>query len=379
MFGLNEDQLLIKQTAREVAQEKIAPIASEFDQKEEFPWKSIKYLQELGFMAMMVDEKWGGGGMDSISYSVAMEEISGACASSGVTMSVNNSLYAFPVETFGTDEQKESFLVPVVSEKLGAFALSEPHAGSDPASMNTRAVKDGDDWVLNGSKMWITNGGAADYYVVFAKTDVEKKHGGISTFIVQKNDPGFEIGPPEKKLGIKASATTPLSFDNCRIPADRLLGNEGEGFKIAMKTLDGGRIGIASQALGIGQAAINAAVTYAKERNAFGQPIAKFQGIQWMIANATLEIDAARELTWRAARMKDSKVRFTREAAMAKLYASEAAVRAADMSLQVHGGAGYSQDFPVERYWRDSKITAIYEGTSEILRLVIARETIGKF
>lgn len=378
MFGLNEDQQMIREAAREVAQEKIAPLAAEYDQKAEFPWKSVKYLQELGFMAMMVDDRWGGSNLDTLSYAVAMEEVSNACASTGVTMSVNNSLYAYPVEAFGNDEQKEQFLVPVIQEKLGAFALSEPHAGSDPAAMNTRAVKEQDEYVLNGAKMWITNGGTADYFVVFAKTAPELKHKGISTFIVQKGDPGFIIGPPEKKLGIKASSTTPLSFDNCRIPEDRLLGPEGDGFKIAMKTLDGGRIGIASQALGIGQAAIDAAVNYAKEREAFGQKVANFQGIQWMIANAAMEIDAARELTWRAAKMKDADVRFTREAAMAKLYASEAAVRASDMSIQVHGGSGYSQDYPVERYWRDSKITAIYEGTSEILRLVIARETIGR-
>ncbi len=378
-FRLNEDQLLIQETARDVAQEKIAPLAQGYDERSEFPWQSVKYLQELGFMAMMVDEDWGGSGLDTLSYSLAMEEVSKACASTGVTMSVNNSLYAYPVETFGTNDQKEKFLRPVISEKLGAFALSEPDAGSDPASMKTYAKKEGDEWVLNGSKMWITNGGAASYYVVFAVTDKEKGHHGISAFIVEKGDPGFEIGPPEKKLGIRASSTTPLSFDNCRIPIDRLLGSEGEGFKIAMKTLDGGRIGIASQALGIGKAALESAIKYSKERVAFGRQIGKFQGIQWMIANAAVELDAARELIWRAAMLKDAGKRYVKEAAMAKLYASEVAVRAADMCVQVHGGAGYSNDFPAQRYWRDSKITAIYEGTSEILRLVIGREVLGKF
>jgi len=378
-FRLNEDQLLIRETARDVAQEQIAPLAQGYDERSEFPWQSVSYLQELGFMAMMVEEKWGGSGLDTLSYSLAMEEISKACASTGVTMSVNNSLYSYPVETFGSESQRENFLKPVISEKLGAFALSEPDAGSDPASMRTNAKLEAGEWVINGSKMWITNGGAASYYVVFAVTDKSKGHRGISAFILEKGDEGFEIGSPEKKLGIRASSTTPLNFDNCRIPQDRLLGKEGEGFKIAMKTLDGGRIGIASQALGIGMAALESAVKYSKEREAFGQQIGKFQGIQWMIANATVELDAARELIWKAAMMKDAGERFVKEAAMAKLYASEAAVRAADMAVQVHGGAGYSNDFPAQRYWRDSKITAIYEGTSEILRLVIARETLGKF
>ena len=379
MFKLSDDHIMIRETARDVAQEVIAPLASEYDKKEEFPWKSVKQLQELGFMSMMVDEKYGGAGLDTISYSLAMEEVSGACASTGVTMSVNNSLYTYPVEKWATEDQIEQFLIPTVSEKLGAFALSEPDAGSDPAAMTTKAVKDGDDWVLNGNKMWITNGGAADYYVVFAITDPKAKHRGISTFILKKGDPGFEIGPKEHKLGIRASSTTPLTMDDCRIPEDRLLGQLGEGFKIAMKTLDGGRIGIASQSLGIGQAAINAAIEYAKTRNAFGGPIARFQGLQWMIADSVMEIEAARLLTWKASELKDSGVKYTKEAAMSKLYSSEAAVRAADMSLQIHGGAGYSSDFPIERYYRDAKIGAIYEGTSEILRLVIAREEIGRF
>ncbi|MHA2504733.1 MAG: acyl-CoA dehydrogenase [Candidatus Kariarchaeaceae archaeon] len=379
MFGLNEDQEMIQETARDVSQEKIAPIASGFDEREEFPWERVKYLQELGFMGMMVDPQWGGSGLDTVSYSLAMEEVSKACASTGVTMSVNNSLYAYPVETYGSDELKNEFLVPVISEKLGAFALSEPDAGSDPASMRTVAKKEGDEYILNGSKMWITNGGAADYYVVFARTDLEMKHKGISAFILQKGDPGFEIGAKEKKLGIRASSTTPLTFDNCKIPESRLLGDEGDGFKIAMNTLNGGRIGIASQAIGIGQASIDAATSYMKERQAFGGPIARFQGLQFMVADSVMEIDAARQLTWRAAQMKDAGEKYIKDAAMAKLYASEAAVRAADRSLQIHGGAGYSRDFPVERYWRDAKITAIYEGTSEILRVVIARETLGRF
>ncbi len=245
--------------------------------------------------------------------------------------------------------------------------------------MRTVAKKEGDEYVLNGSKMWITNGGSADFYVVFARTDLELKHKGISAFVVKKGDPGFEIGAKEKKLGIRASSTTPLNFDECRIPESRILGEEGMGFKIAMNTLNGGRIGIASQAIGIGQASIDAATSYMKERQAFGGPIARFQGLQFMVADSVMEIDAARQLTWRAAQMKDAGERYIKDAAMAKLYASEAAVRAADRSLQIHGGAGYSRDFPVERFWRDAKITAIYEGTSEILRVVIARETLGRF
>ncbi|MDH5401911.1 MAG: acyl-CoA dehydrogenase [Candidatus Heimdallarchaeota archaeon] len=379
-FSLSEDQVLIRETARDVAKEKIAPLASGFDAREEFPWESVKQLQELGFMAMMVSPEYGGSGLDTLSYSIAMEEISAACASTGVTMSVNNSLAAYPLEAFGTHEQKDVFLRSIADGGgLGAFGLSEPDAGSDAAGMKTTAILEGDNWKLNGSKMWITNGGVADVYIIFAKTDVNAGHRGISAFILKKGDIGFEIGAPEKKLGIRASTTTPLQFDECIIPHDRLLGNEGDGFKIAMKTLDGGRIGIASQALGIGQAAIDAAIEYAKVRNAFGGPIARFQGLQWKIADAAMEIEAARMITWKAARMKDAGQNYTLQAAMAKLYSSEASVRAADMSLQIHGGAGYSRDFPVERYYRDSKITAIYEGTSEILRLVIARELLGKY
>lgn len=376
---LTEDQIMVRESSREVALEQIAPLASDYDRTEEFPWKSIKILQDLGYMGMTISSEYGGSEMDTVSYFLAMEEVSGACASTSVSMSVNNSLYGFPLEKFGNHEQKDQFLRPIISESLGAFALSESHAGSDAAAMKTRAIRDGDNWVLTGSKMWITNGGVADYYIVFAKTDMDKGHRGISTFIVKKGDSGFVIGAKEKKLGIRASATTPLSFDNCIIPSDRLLGEEGDGFKIAMMTLDGGRIGVASQALGIGQAALNAAVKYMKERHAFGGPIARFQGLQWMIADSTVELDAARLLTWRAAKMKDNKEKFTIEAATAKLYASEAAVRATDRALQIHGGAGYSTDFPIERYYRDSKITAIYEGTSEILRHVIARHIIGKY
>ncbi|MDH5645756.1 MAG: acyl-CoA dehydrogenase family protein, partial [Candidatus Heimdallarchaeota archaeon] len=320
-FSLSEDQVLIRETARDVAKEKIAPLASGFDAREEFPWESVKQLQELGFMAMMVSPEYGGSGLDTLSYSIAMEEISAACASTGVTMSVNNSLAAYPLEAFGTHEQKDVFLRSIADGGgLGAFGLSEPDAGSDAAGMKTTAILEGDNWKLNGSKMWITNGGVADVYIIFAKTDVNAGHRGISAFILKKGDIGFEIGAPEKKLGIRASTTTPLQFDECIIPHDRLLGNEGDGFKIAMKTLDGGRIGIASQALGIGQAAIDAAIEYAKVRNAFGGPIARFQGLQWKIADAAMEIEAARMITWKAARMKDAGQNYTLQAAMAKLY-----------------------------------------------------------
>lgn len=379
MIKFSEDQQMIMDLAREIAEENIKPLASKYDQEEKFPWESVKQLQELGFMGMMVEEEYDGTGLDTICYALAMEEISKACASTGVTMSVNNSLYAYPVQKYGTAEQKEEFLRPIVSKKIGAFALSESDAGSDPASMRTTALKNKDGYVINGSKMWITNGGVADNFIVFAKTDPQKGHKGISAFIMNKDDKGLKIGAEEKKLGIKASSTTPLSFDECLIPENRLLGDLGEGFKIAMNTLNGGRIGIASQAIGIGQAAIESAKKYMVERHAFGGPIAKFQGLQFMMADSVMEIEAAKALTLKAASMKDRGERFVKEAAMAKLYSSEAAVRAADRSLQIHGGAGYSKDFPVERYWRDAKITAIYEGTSEILRVVIARETLGRY
>ncbi len=379
MIELNEDHKLIQQTARDIAEDVIAPNAAYYDSHEEFPQKSFEALRDAGFLAMMVSPEYGGAGLDTISYVLAMIEVSKACASTGVMMSVNNSLAAFPLETYGSEYIKNTFLRKISEGgKLGAFALSEPDAGSDPAGGRTTAVLDGDEYILNGSKMWITNGGVADVYVVFAKTNPDLKHKGMSAFVVEKGTPGFEIGPKEKKLGIRASPTTPLSFDDCRIPKENLIGTEGEGFKIAMSTLDGGRIGIAAQALGIGQAALDAAISYSKTRRAFGQPISKFQGLRWMIADAAMDMEAAKLLTFQAAILKDKKLRFTKEAAMAKLYASEAAVRTADMSLQIHGGAGYSRDFPVERYYRDAKITAIYEGTSEIQRVVISREVIDK-
>ncbi len=379
MIELTEEQKLVQQTAKEIAEDVIAPNASYYDANEEFPQKSFEALRDAGFLAMMVSPEYGGSGLDTLSYVLAMTEVSKACASTGVMMSVNNSLAAYPLETYGSEYVKDTFLRKIAEGgRLGAFALSEPDAGSDPAGGRATAVLDGDEYILKGNKMWITNGGVADVYVVFAKTQPELKHKGMSAFVVEKGTPGFIIGPKEKKLGIRASPTTPLTFDDCRIPKENLVGKEGEGFKIAMSTLDGGRIGIAAQALGIGLAAVEAAISYANTRQAFGTTISKFQGLRWMIANASMEMEAARLLTWQAAMMKDQGKRFTKEAAMAKLYASEAAVRAADMSLQIHGGAGYSRDFPVERYYRDAKITAIYEGTSEIQRVVIARETIDK-
>ncbi len=379
MLELTEEQQLIKQTAKDIATDIIAPLASEYDAKETFPQKSFEALRDAGFLAMMVSPEYGGSGLDTISYVLAMEEVSKACASTGVMMSVNNSLAAHPLEKFGSDYIKDNFLRRIAEGgKLGAFGLSEPDAGSDPAGGKTTAVKEENGYVLNGSKMWITNGGVAEVYVIFANTTPELGHKGMSAFVVEKGTKGFEIGPKEHKLGIKASPTTPLNFDDCIIPSENLIGSEGEGFKIAMNTLDGGRIGIAGQALGIGQAALEAAVNYANIREAFGKKISQFQGLRWSIADSAMDMEAARLLTFRAAKLKDQGKRFTKEAAMAKLYASEAAVRSADMSLQIHGGSGYSRDFPVERYYRDAKITAIYEGTSEIQRVVISREIIEK-
>jgi butyryl-CoA dehydrogenase len=324
-------------------------------------------------MGVGVPEKWGGGGMDTISYCIAIEEISRCCASTGVILSVNNSLVCDPLIDFATDEQKERWLKPLAQgEKIGCFALTEPEAGSDAARQKSSAVLDGDHYVLNGIKTFITNGEAADTIIAFMMQDKSKGVKGITAFIVDKDTPGYSIGQKYKKLGINASGAAELIFENCRIPADQRLGKEGEGFKIAMKTLDGGRIGIAAQAVGIGQAVLNDSLKYANEREQFGKPIGSFQAISWMLADMATEIDAARLLTYRAAFVKDQGKRYSKEAAMAKLYASEAAMKAATKGIQIYGGYGYMKEFPMERYFRDAKITEIYEGTSEIQRLVIA-------
>ncbi len=372
-FALTEDQRLIKQTAREFADEQLAPLAAEYDLSEEFTAPQAKMLGDMGFLGMMVPEEYGGAGLDTVSYVIAMEEVSRACASTSVTMTVQNSLVCWPIDHFGNDEQKRKYLVPLAQGKqLGCYALSEPAAGSDPASMATTAVEDGDSYVLNGSKIFISNGGVSDVCLVWATTDRELKHKGITAFIVEAGWNGFQVGAEEKKLGIRGSNTTELHFENLRVPRANILGNVGDGFKIAMQTLDGGRIGIAAQAVGIGQACIDASVKYAHERHAFGRPLAELEAIQFKIADMAMEVQASRLLTYQAAWAKDQGQRYTKEAAMAKLHASETATKAAHMAVQVHGGYGYLRDFPVERLYRDARITEIYEGTSEIQRIVIS-------
>lgn len=376
-FGLTEEQKLIQQTAREFADEKLAPLAAEYDRTEEFTWPQAKMLAEMGFLGMMVPEEYGGSGLDTISYVMAMEEVSRACASTSVTMTVQNSLVCWPIEHFGNDAQKRKYLVPLArGEILGCYALTEPVAGSDPASMATTAREDGDSYILNGSKIFISNGGVAKVAIVWAQTDRDLKHKGISCFIVDADAPGYTIGAEEKKLGIRGSNTTELHFEECRVPKANLLGTAGEGFKIAMQTLDGGRIGIASQALGIGQACIDTSVKYSYQRQAFGKPLAEIEAIQIKIADMAMEVQASRLLTYHAAWLKDQGVRFSKQAAMAKLHASEASTKAAHMAVQIHGGYGYLKDFPVERLYRDARITEIYEGTSEIQRLVISSMTL---
>ena len=373
-FELNETQKMIRETARQFAHDELASTAELRDEKEEFPYEAIKKLGELGFMGMVVPEQYGGAGLDTVSYSLAVEEISRVDASCGVIMSVNNSLVCYGINEYGTEEQKQKFLTPLAAgKKLGAFALSEPEAGSDATNQRTMAVRDGDFYVLNGIKNWITNGLNADYVLVIAATDPAKGAHGISAFIVEKGMAGFTSGKKERKLGIRSSDTVSLAFQDVRVPLGNRIGEEGSGFKFAMKTLDGGRIGIASQALGIAQASLDAAVKYAKERKAFDQPIAHLQAIQFKLADMATDIDAARLLTLQAAAMKDSGQRFTQHAAMAKLFASKIAVKCALEAIQIHGGYGYIREYNVERYLRDAKITEIYEGTSEIQRIVIAR------
>jgi butyryl-CoA dehydrogenase len=372
-FGLTEDQKIIQQTAREFADEQLAPLAAEYDRTEEFTAPQARLLGRMGFLGMMVPEEYGGSGSDTVSYVLAMEEVSRACASSSVTMTVQNSLVCWPLDAFGSEEQKRKYLAPLArGEILGCYALSEPAAGSDPASMATGAVEDGDAYVLNGSKIFISNGGVSHVALVWAQTDPELKHRGITCFIVEADMPGFEVGAEEKKLGIRGSNTVELHFHDCRVPKENVLGEVGQGFKIAMQTLDGGRIGIAAQAVGIGQACIDASVKYGHERQVFGRPLAEIEAIQFMIADMAMEVDASRLLTLRAAWLRDQRVPFSKEASMAKLHASEAATKAAHMAVQIHGGYGYLRDFPVERFYRDARITEIYEGTSEIQRLVIS-------
>ena len=376
-FELTEEQQAIRDLAREFAQKEIAPIAAKIDETGEFPRETVRKLGELGLMGIEVPQEYGGGGLDAMSYVLAIEEVSKVCASHGTIMSVNNSLVCYGLNKFGTEEQKKKFLTPIASgKKLGAYSLTEPQSGSDAGNMKTRAVLQGDSYVIDGRKSWVTSGPVADYIVLFAATQPELKHRGTACFIVDTKLPGFALGKTEPKLGIRASATCEITYENYKLPASHRIGQEGEGFKIAMSVLDAGRIGIAAQALGIAQAAYEASVAYAKEREAFGQKIAEFQAIQWMIADMAVRIEASRMLIYNAAAKKDRHDRFSSEASMAKLFASETAMWVADKAIQVHGGIGYSKELPIERYFRDAKITEIYEGTSEIQRLVIARSAL---
>ena len=373
-FEFSEEQQLIKETARKFAEDELYDKAAERDENQTFPAEEVKKMAELGFMGMMVSEQYNGAGLDTVSYVLAMEEISRADASVGVIMSVNNSLVTWGLQEFGNDEQKEKYLKPLASgEKLGCFALSEPEAGSDATNQRTIAVRDGDHYILNGTKNWITNGYNADIALVIATTDKTKGAKGISAFIVEKDYPGYSIGKKENKLGIRSSDTVSIAFEDCKVPAANLIGEEGFGFKFAMKTLDGGRIGIAAQALGIAQASLDASLKYSKERKAFGVLISEHQAIQFKLADMATHIQAARLLTLQAAFAKDQGKPYAKQAAMAKLFASKIAVEAALEAIQIHGGYGYIKEYNVERHLRDSKITEIYEGTSEIQRIVIAR------
>lgn len=372
-FKLNDEQELLRDTIREFTEGEIAPIAAELDEQERFPVELIPMLGEIGVMGIPIPEEYGGVGMGNFEYAMAIEEISKACASTGVTVSAHTSLCCWPIQAFGTQEQKQKYLPGLATgEKLGAFGLTEPNAGTDAAMQATTAVDQGDHYLLNGSKIFITNGYYADVYVVFAMTDKSAGNRGISAFILEKGMEGFTFGSKERKMGIRGSATYELVFDNVKVPKENLLGQEGKGFKIAMATLDGGRIGIAAQALGIAQGAINAASAYVKERVQFGRTISSFQNTQFKLAEMQTRVDAARYLVYRAACMKDAGENYSAEAAMAKLFASEAARDVTCQAVQLYGGYGFTREYPVERMMRDAKITELYEGTSEVQKMVIA-------
>ncbi len=374
---LSEEQMLLQKTVREFAEAEVKPRARELDESGYFPRDLFAKAAELGLTGVALPENEGGAGFDHISYSIVIEEISRCCASTGVILSVQNSLYCDPIHRYGTDAQKQKFLLPFArGEKIGCYALTEPQAGSNAAALQTKAVKSGDNYILNGTKAWITNGGAADAAIVYVNTEPSKGEKGITAVVVEKGTPGFKVGKEEKKLGISATACSELIFTDCAVPVANRIGNEAEGYKVALSTLDGGRIGIGAQATGIAQGAFEAALKYSQERLAFGQPIAEFQAIQFMLADMATEIDAARLLIRKAAWKQDTGVRFSMDAAMAKLFASEMATRVTHKAIQIHGGNGYSREYPVERAYRDARITEIYEGTSEIQRLVICSWTL---
>jgi butyryl-CoA dehydrogenase len=372
-LDLADEQQLLLRSVRDFAEAEVKPHAKEIDETGRFPLDTFRKAAELGLTGIAIPENYGGAGMDHVSYAIVIEEISRVCASTGTILSVQNSLYCDPIYRFGSDEQKQKFLVPYArGEKIGCYALTEPQAGSNAAALATTAVRKGDAYVVNGTKAWITNGGVADAALVYVNTQPEKGEKGITALVVEKGARGFAVGKEEKKLGVHATACTELSFSDCEVPVANRIGNEGEGYKVALSTLDGGRIGIAAQATGIAQGAFEAALSYAQQRQAFGHPIADFQAIQFMLADMATELDAARLLARRAAWKQDSGARFTMEASIAKLFASEMSTRVTHKAIQIHGGYGYSREYPVERAYRDARITEIYEGTSEIQRLVIS-------
>jgi butyryl-CoA dehydrogenase len=378
LLELSDEQKMIQAVAREFAEKEVRPIAEMIDREARFPHETVRRMGELGLLGIAVPETFGGSGSDTIAYVVALEEVAKACASHAVIMSVNNSLYCDPVGEYGTESQKQRFLTPFASgQALGCFSLTEPEAGSDATNQNTLAARHGDGYVLNGRKIFVTNGREAGVALVFAQTDRAKAHHGISAFLVERGTPGFIVVKTEDKLGIRASDTAEFLFENCRVSSANRLGEEGQGFTIAMSTLDGGRIGIAAQAVGIASAAFEASVAYAKERKSFGVPIGQHQMVQWMLADMVAGIEAARLLTWRAAWLKDRGLPFGTAAAMAKLFAAETAMRVTTDAIQVHGGYGFIKEYQVERHFRDAKITQIYEGTSQIQKLVIARHLLA--
>jgi len=372
-FKLTEEQLMIQSMVRDLARSEFAPTAMERDRTKQFPAENLKKLGELGLMGMMIPPEWGGSGADTVSYVLALAEVAYACASTAVVMSVHNSIVCESILRHGSEEQKNRYLKPMAAgEILGAFALTEPNAGSDPARQTTKAVFDGDSYVLNGSKRFTTTGKNAGLVIVTAKTDEALRHKGISAFLIEQGTPGMTVGRLEDKMGLRASDTADLIFEDCRIPAQNILGNEGDGFLIAMTGLDGGRIGIAAQSVGVAQAAFDAAVQFAREREQFGQAISKFQGLRWMMADMATEIEAARLMMLSAAEMKDNGENFTLQASMAKLFASEMVNRVTAHAVQIHGGYGFTREYPVERFYRDARVFTIYEGTSEIQRVVIS-------
>jgi len=372
-FSPTKEQRMIRDVVRQFAENEVKPLAKEIDETMQFPKETVRKMGEMGLLGMPIPEKYGGAGADSVSYAISIEEIARVCASTAVIMAVHNSVASYPLYVFGSEDQKQRFLRPMAQgKKLGAFALTEPSAGSDAAAVKTTAVLDGDEYVVNGNKIFITCGSEADVVLVTAITTPGKGTRGLSTVILEKGMDGFTYGTVEDKMGVRASDTSELVFENVRVPKENLLGNENEGFKQAMISLDGGRIGIGAQAVGIAQGALDESVRYSKEREQFGKPIARLQAIQWMLAEMATGIEAARQLVYYSAWLKDQKMPFTKEASMAKLYASKVAKESVDKAVQIHGGYGYIRDYPVERMYRDAKITEIYEGTSEIQRLVIA-------